>query len=248
MSIEEKLSKMSSKQLKELCEQLDLPTSSKKAEMNSSIMNAVKELDTYKKEKVERYKRIEKLGSGKEGTTYLVEERDTKIRYAMKVFKAQKSHNRLKTEALMLKRASKVGISPMLVDIDIVSKYIVMELMDGHLIDLITKQKGKLKEKQQERIIEIFEALDKIKIFHGDINMRNYMYKGEQIYIIDFGMSKEIDGKFIAKHNILSPNIELMLIGFILKLKEASCPSSSYKHLLKALPKSIANKYFNFTE
>ena len=70
------------------------------------------------------------------------------------------------------------------------------------------------------------------KIFHADSNMLNYMILDNKIYIIDFGMSKDIDEKLSKKLGTSTPNIDLMTIGFILKLKEFNCLPSSYSYLL----------------
>ena len=58
------------------------------------------------------------------------------------------------------------------------------------------------------------------------------MFKNKKLFIIDFGMSKEIDDKLIKKLGTNTPNIDLMNLGFILKLKELNCVESSYSHLL----------------
>jgi hypothetical protein len=61
------------------------------------------------------------------------------------------------------------------------------------------------------------------------------MYKNKKIKIIDFGFSKEITTGFIKKFGTSTPNIDIMLAGFIIKLKEMNCPPQSYNVLLKHL-------------
>jgi predicted Ser/Thr protein kinase len=114
--------------------------------------------------------------------------------------------------------------------------------MDRHLLDDIRK-KGYLTKKQQERILEIFSKLDQVGVFHGDANILNYMVKDKEIYMIDFGFSKEITRVFINKLETDKPNFHLMTIGFILKLKEIGMSDISYKYMLKCLPVEYLRKY-----
>ena len=46
-----------------------------------------------------------------------------------------------------------MGISPNVIDYDTVYKYIVMDKMDSHLMDVISKQEGILSNSQQKQII-----------------------------------------------------------------------------------------------
>ena len=150
----------------------------------------------------------------------------------MKTFKKNKSSKNIKKEAFLQQKASEFDIAPKVIDVDTISKYIVMEKMSSHLYEYIKKD-GKLTEKQQKQIIRIYKGLDDAKIFHADSNILNYMYKDKKLYIIDFGMSKEIDEKLIKKLGTKTPNLDLMTLGFILKLKEFNCPSTSYSYLVK---------------
>ena len=188
------------------------------------------------------YTKYQQLGEkGKEGTTYLVKDKYGK-EYAMKTFNKKKSPNTLKNEYLLQKKASGKNITPHVYSYDPVSKYIVMDKMDKHLYDDI-KKTGILSKKQQLRILEIFEKLDESNVFHGDANLLNYMVKNEQIYIIDFGFSKEITPKLIKQLETNRPNYHLMTIGFILKLKELEVSKKSYKYLIDILPNKYIQKY-----
>jgi hypothetical protein len=69
------------------------------------------------------------------------------------------------------------------------------------------------------------------------------MYKDKKLYIIDFGMSKEIDEKLIKKLGTKTPNLDLMTLGFILKLKEFKCPFSSYSYLIKHIKEDEIQKF-----
>ena len=163
------------------------------------MLKCFKEYEKYKKEKVDKYVKIKQLGEkGKEGTTFLVKTIDGN-EYAMKTFKKTKSSDRLRKEAYLQEKASEFNITPKIIEIDTISKYIVMEKLDEHLIDKMKKQDGNLTENQQKQIIKIFKFLDKAKVFHADSNILNYMFKGKKLYIIDFGMSQLIDEKLIKK-------------------------------------------------
>ena len=110
-----------------------------------------------------------------------------------------------------------------------------MEKMDHHLVDVMKKQKGNLKRSQQYEILNIFKKLDEVGVFHADSNILNYMIKGNKIYIIDFGFSKEINEKLVKKLGTSTPNIRMMTLGLVLKLREMNCPPSSWKYLKKRL-------------
>lgn len=205
---------------------LDIKEKTKKNIINS-ISNAISECENYK---VKKYTKKGRLGEkGKEGTTYLVTDKNNNF-FAMKTFKKTKSSKKLKKEYLLQKKASKMGITPLVYDYDICEKWIVMEKMDKHLFE---SPETILTKKQQERIIEIFQKLDKAGVFHNDSNFLNYMIKNDKIYIIDFGYSKDITPNLIKELKTDSPNYRLMLIGLVLKLKEFNFKEKTYKYLLK---------------
>ena len=103
---------------------------------------------------------------------------------------------------------------------------------------------GLLTENQQRQILDIFKKLDKARVFQGDANILNYMVRDGKIYIIDFGFASRIDEQLMKKVKSKTPNQELMLLGFILKLKEINCPIASYIVLKNALS-SEKRKQFN---
>uniref|UniRef100_A0A6C0D097 non-specific serine/threonine protein kinase n=1 Tax=viral metagenome TaxID=1070528 RepID=A0A6C0D097_9ZZZZ len=191
-----------------------------------------------------KYTKIKQLFEpGKEGTAYLVSNSANSCNYAMKMFRKNKSETNILKEAELQKLAANVGISPMVIDVNVHEKYIVMEQMDTHLLDIMKKQDKDLKVGQQRQIIDIFKKLDECKVFHNDSNILNYMFKNKKLYIIDFGMSKAIDDKLIKKLNTDKPNMTLMLIGFIMKLKELGCPQTSYSYLIRFLDKKYIERF-----
>ena len=182
--------------------------------------------------KISIYKKYEQLGNvGKEGITYLVKN-ENGDEYAMKTFKKTKSSARIQNESDLQKKASLYEISPKIFDVNLEEKYIVMEKLDRHLFDVMKKQNGNLTKLQQQQIIKIYKNLDKSGVFHGDSNILNYMFKDKKLYMIDFGMSKHIDENLIKKVGTKNPNLDLMTLGFILKLKELKCPETSYSYLM----------------
>ena len=134
----------------------------------------------------------------------------------------------------MQELAYEVGISPKPIDINIYRKYILMEKLDTHLID-VTKPK-QLTLDNQKQLITIYKKLDNIHIFHGDPNPLNYMIKNKRLYVIDFGMSKYINSSMKKKVKSEKPNIELMTLSMVMKLKNMNFPESSYKYLIKHIP------------
>ena len=197
---------------------------SKKSESKKKIKEEIKNHKSY-----DIY---EKIGNeGKEGIVYLVKKDG--LEYAMKKFKNNKSSKKLDKEYEIQKRVAKYNICPQVYDVstDIDNKYIVMEKMDKHLIEVMKKQNGNLTKKQQLDIIKIYKKLDDAEVFHGDSNILNYMYKNRKLYVIDFGMSSFIDDALKKKLDTDTPNLTLMTIAMIIKLKELDCPQESYLYL-----------------
>ena len=142
-------------ELKEMAKEMGLRMRRSKTELIRDITKGFKEYESYKKEKIDRYERLGQLGEkGKEGTTYLVESNGKQ--YAMKTFRKQKSSATLRKESELQNMAAEVGASPKVVDIDTVSKYIVMEKLDRHLYDTLKKNGGVMSQNIQRQIIAIY--------------------------------------------------------------------------------------------
>ena len=186
--------------------------------------------------------RHRKLGTGKEGTTFLVtDERGCK--YAMKTFRKTKAISSLQRECSLQKRAARVGIAPRIHRCNLSEKTIVMEKMDSHLYDTLTEHDGKLTVKQQRELYGLFRKLDQVKVFHNDPNLSNYMIKNKRLYLIDYGFAREITPALCKKLGTDTPNRTLMLLGLILKLKELNVPASSYRYLLSRVSAENKSKY-----
>ena len=156
--------------------------------------------------------------------------------YAMKMFQSRVKAVKIKEEVQLQRRCSDLGISPKIVDYDTEKRFIVMEKMDGHLVDVLKSTNGLLSENLQKQLVHIFKMLDKANVFHGDANLMNYMMRDGRLYIIDFGYGKNIDDALVKKLKTPTPNMTLMLLGFVLKLKEIKCPVSSYRILRTHMP------------
>lgn len=237
------LEQSSFENLKKMAREMGLGNRRSRSEYIRDIQGAFGEYEKYKTDKIDKYTRIRQLGNkGKEGTTYLVVDKKNH-EFAMKTFRKAKSSKTLKMEYSLQKKAASVGVAPRVVEYDSVSKYIVMEKMDTHLVDVMKKQKGNLKRSQQYEILNIFEKLDEVGVFHGDSNILNYMIKGNKIYIIDFGFSKEINERLVKKLGTSTPNIRIMTLGLVLKLREMNCPPSSWKYLKRRLSNDEIEKF-----
>lgn len=237
-----KLTELSYNELKIMGKKLNICIPKSKSQLISDIMTCLRDYETYKRDHIDCYKKIKQLGEkGKEGTSFLVEVSDGS-QYAMKTFKPQKSIINITKEAELQKKGALEGISPSIIDVDLIGKTIVMEKLDRHLVDVMKKHE-KLSEQYQRQIISIYKKLDSIGVFHGDINLLNYMLKGRKLYIIDYGMAREITPALINKLGTSTPNLNIMTLGLILKLRNMGYSKSSYNYLLSNLSQSQIEKF-----
>ena len=118
-----------------------------------------------------------------------------------------------------------------------------MEKMDSHLYASVHHDKGGLLRNAQLRILDIFEKLDNIGVFHGDSNILNYMLKDNRIYLIDYGMAKEIGSRMINKLGTSRPNIKFMTLGLIIKLRELGFSPGSWRYLKKKVSEEDKIKF-----
>jgi tRNA A-37 threonylcarbamoyl transferase component Bud32 len=189
------------------------------------------------------YTKVEQLGEkGKEARTFLVTNKFN-CEYAMKTFRKNKSSEKIAEEVRLQRICSDGGISPRVVDYDTEQKFIVMEKMECHLVQLVQVSNGLLAEGFQQQLVRLFKKLDKLKVFHGDANILNYMVCCNKIFIIDFGYAKPIDEQLAKKLGTHNPNMELMLLGFILKLKDMKAVPASYSELKKHLSPEKRKQY-----
>lgn len=226
--------------LQAIAKDLELPpsvVSGDKTNLIKNITKCFKTYEVYKKNYHDKYPRIKQIGNiGKEGITYEVD------KYAVKTFKKHKSKAKIMLEATLQADAAKHGVAPRVIDLDLIGNSIIMDRLDRHLIEQMQRDGNILRDKYQVQLLNIFKKLDDARVFHGDSNILNYMMQGDKVFIIDFGMSKRIDGRLELKLGTSQPNSDLMLLGFILKMKELGFSKQSYARLLKDVPeKTRAN-------
>ena len=238
------LEKLTISELKSLAIKMDLEPSRRKSDLINQIRDAFVKWENYKKEKVERYKEIKPLGNkGREAKTFLVYDNNHKKEYAQKRYRKNKSSDAIRKEYEFQKRAARRNISPKVIDCDTIAKTMTMEKMDYDLIDLIQKQKGKLTRYQQEEIINLFDRMDELGIFHADSNSLNLMYtKENKLQIIDYGFAEEITPKIIKKYGTDKPNRIYLIMGIISQLSRIF-PNSKFQYLEKTISREMLEKF-----
>jgi tRNA A-37 threonylcarbamoyl transferase component Bud32 len=234
------IDKYNTESLRKIAKKMNIDSTGERDKLLKSIID---QFDIFEKEdKHDKYIKIKQLGmKGKEGITYLVKN-DKGRRFAMKTFKKSKSGSSLSKEVELQKLAYKARVCPKVVDYNIEEKYIVMDVMDNHLYDYL-RAGNILSERDQERLIEIYKKLDKAKVFHNDSNIMNYMYKKGKLMIIDFGFAKEINSQLCKKMNTDEPNMKIMPLKFVLKMKEYKIDPKSYNIILTHISREDRAKY-----
>ena len=176
---------------------------------------------------------------GKEGTGYIVYKKgDQSIEYVMKEFKEKKSFSKVREEVKFQIIASLYGLSPVIYEYGKKPRpYIIMDKMNGGtIIDVMKKQNGILTIDQQKQLISIYEILDRIKVYHNDCNIRNLMFNNDKLYIIDFGMSRDLKNN---ESNFDSLNLAMItMTNYQAYLKEYP------KLFIKYLKNDISKRYW----
>lgn len=224
---------LSQRELVDLAKTMGLTYKNKnKVRLRTEIKKAFQEYERYKEEKLDKYERLSQIGDGKEGKIYIVRVKGGR-KYAMKQFSQRKSSDTLRKELNYQQTASKHGISPKIRDYDTVSKYIVMDLLDKHILEVLDAQQWTLTEPQQNAILRLFTKLDEIGIFHRDPNPLNVMTKDGKWYLVDYGFAVDCSEALKKKHGTSKLNYHFMTLGLLMKLKEIN-PSVSLEVLERA--------------
>lgn len=189
--------------------------------------------------KLLRVNDLKKIGNtGSEASTYLLNHNNKE--YAIKKFlKKQPKH--IYKEACFQKIGYILGISPKVYSVN--QNNIVMDKMDKNFLEYLRENNAQIPEPLQYRIIDIFSKLDHAGVYHNDPNPCNFMFKNNNLYIIDYGYSKLITKKLIQKHDTPFVNIKFMILGLILRIRELFNDNTiNYK----ILSKKINNIFKNF--
>jgi len=178
------------------------------------------------------YTFVRKLGmTGRDGNVSCVKYKNRK-QYAKKQFRKNRSPKAIKLEAMLQQKAAKCGLSPMVKEFNLNSKYIIMDVVGGESMYIrMKKKKGKLSVKHQKELLNIFSKLDILGIFHKDPNPLNFLFDNDnKLFIIDFGFAEKIN---TAQHGD-APNMDQMTLGLLIKFKTLF-PGVSYNTMKKKL-------------
>ena len=174
--------------------------------------------DRFKKLDDQTITKIKKLGAeGKDGIVWLIKYKATpkskERQYALKQFKTSKSSGEILREAELQRLSAGAGLSPRIIDVDILSKFIIMEYIEGEtLFDNLKKSNGVMPIADQRIFVKLIDRLDDIGVYHGDPSPLNFMYDvNKNLKVIDFGLGKQTNKRI---------NRTSMLPGFILKMKQ----------------------------
>ena len=143
---------------------------------------------------------------------YRIPEIDNKIRRA-----------RCKLEARLLSDAKRAGVvTPVLYDVDLENKSILMEEIDGVMV------KDIIDEDLAFRIGENISRLHGADIIHGDITTSNIMLRDDQLVFIDFGLGRHSNLDEDKAVDLLVLKKSLQSIDYNLAVKYFDCVLRGY--------------------
>ena len=128
-----------------------------------------------------------------------------------------------KEEAKLLADAKRAGVkTPVLYDVDLNRKAIVMEEIDGVMV------KDVIDEDLSYRIGEEISKLHDANIIHGDITSSNIMLQDDNLVFIDFGLGRYSQVKEDKAVDLLVLKKSLQSIDYNLALKYFDCVLNGY--------------------
>ncbi len=137
---------------------------------------------------------------------------------------------RTRSEAKLLKKASKVIPTPKINTSDETNKTIEMEFIDGDkLSDFLNNYPLTKQKKICKQIGQNIAKLHNVEIIHGDLTTSNMILKNNKIYFIDFGLG-------YISHKFEDKAVDLHLLKQALEAKHFQ----HYKELIKEVIKSYS--------
>jgi serine/threonine protein kinase len=143
-----------------------------------------------------KYKILEKIGEGKFGVVYKGKNIKTQELIAVKLEHKYNSVKILKTETTILNYLYKNGCKfiPLVhwFGVFVESPVLVMTYYEQSLETYIEKNANmslEQKEKIFQVILNIIESIHQQYVIHRDIKPQNFMMKGTELFLIDFGMA-----------------------------------------------------------
>lgn len=147
--------------------------------------------------------------------------------YRIKQLDSYIRKHRTRVEARNLRRASRLIKVPKVIDVKLFK--IIMEFVDGMVLrDVISGKSDEVIKKVGE-YVALLHAHD---IIHGDLTTSNMIVKGDEVFLIDFGLSE-------VKKSIEAKAVDLHVLKQALKSKHYQ----QYKHTWKLIKDSYLNHY-----
>ena len=169
----------------------------------------------------DKYKLINKIGSGSFGEVYMVIDKSNNTEYAAKI-EEKKSNSRLKEEYDIYKklkrRGMKTGIPKVITFIETNKQQIlIMQLLGKSLDNILEETNGKLNLETVLKLglemTKLLESIHNAGFIHRDIKPNNFLIglnADSDIYIMDFGLSKQYISSD-KKH--ITMKVERSLVG-----------------------------------
>jgi len=129
--------------------------------------------------------------------------------YRIKEFDEYIRKKRNKREVKILKKLEKHIKVPKIVNIK--DFEIEMELIKGETLKDVLEKKG-LDKKIIEQMAEIVSKIHELGIIHGDLTLKNFILKDNDLYLIDFGLS-------FFSHSIEDKATDLVVLKDIFSLE-----------------------------
>lgn len=162
-----------------------------------------------------RYEILDKIGSGSFGEVHLGEDMKTKNKIAIKLEDINSDDPRLRKEYEIYRYLENVtGISPIhWFGMDSDNRVLIMDYIGPSLEDIVKHRSYISTDNMMKislKIIDLIENLHSRNIIHRDIKPENFLInKNNQIYIIDFGLSKLYKNLETKEHIPYSENNKL---------------------------------------